>query len=210
MLEDLNECRERIKETFFNNLFQTISQFETRSNVSATEIDARRAESLIMLGPVLERIEYELLAPIVERVFAIMSRAGILPPAPADIQGQPINVEFVSMLATSQAAAATGGIERLFSVAGNLVGVDPAVMDNIDIDYAIDKYSSLMNNDPKIIRSPQELQSIRAQRAKDQQAQQMAQQADTAQKMAAAGQTLSQTDVGGGQNALQKMTGVAP
>jgi hypothetical protein len=38
----------------------------------------------------------------------------------------------------------------------------------------------------------------------------MAQQADTAQKMAAAGQTLSQTDVGGGQNALQKMTGVMP
>ena len=84
------------------------------------------------------------------------------------------------------------------------------MMDNIDIDYAIDKYSSLMNNDPRIIRSPQELQGIRAQRQKDQQAQQLAQQADTAQKMAAAGQTLSQTDVGGGQNALQKMTGVAP
>ena len=207
MLEDLNECRERIKETFFNNLFQTISQFETRSNVSATEIDARRAESLIMLGPVLERIEYELLGPIVERVFAIMSRAGILPPAPATIQGQPINVEFVSMLATSQAAAATGGIERLFAVAGNLVGIDPAVMDNIDIDYAIDKYSSLMNNDPRIIRAPTELATIRKQR-QDQQAQDQA--AARAEQMAKAGQTLSQTDVGGGQNALQKMTGVAP
>jgi hypothetical protein len=207
MLEDLNECRERIKETFFNNLFQTISQFETRSNVSATEIDARRAESLIMLGPVLERIEYELLGPIVERVFAIMSRAGILPPAPATIQGQPINVEFISMLATSQAAAATGGIERLFAVAGNLVGVDPAVMDNIDIDYAIDKYSSLMNNDPRIIRAPTELATIRKQR-QDQQAQD--QMAARAEQMAKAGQTLSQTDVGGGQNALQKMTGVMP
>ena len=207
MLEDLNECRERIKETFFNNLFQTISQFETRSNVSATEIDARRAESLIMLGPVLERIEYELLGPIVERVFAIMSRAGILPPAPATIQGQPINVEFISMLATSQAAAATGGIERLFAVAGNLVGIDPAVMDNIDIDYAIDKYSSLMNNDPRIIRAPTELASIRKQR-QDQQAQDQA--AARAEQLAKAGQTLSQTDVGGGQNALQKMTGVMP
>ena len=207
LLEDLNECRERIKETFFNNLFQTISQFETRSNVSATEIDARRAESLIMLGPVLERIEYELLGPIVERVFAIMSRAGILPPAPATIQGQPINVEFISMLATSQAAAATGGIERLFAVAGNLVGIDPAVMDNIDIDYAIDKYSSLMNNDPRIIRAPTELAAIRKQR-QDQQAQDQA--AARAEQLAKAGQTLSQTDVGGGQNALQKMTGVAP
>ena len=210
MMEDLNEVRQRIKDTFFNNLFQTISQFETRSNVSATEIDARRAESLIMLGPVLDRIEYELLSPIVERVFSIMSRAGILPNAPPEVQGWPINVEFVSMLATAQAAAATSGIERLLQIAGSLVAVDPAVMDNLDIDYALDKYSALMNNDPKIVRSPQELAQIRAQRQKDMQAQQMAQQADTAQKMAAAGQTLSQTDVGGGQNALQMMTGVRP
>jgi len=210
MMDDLNEVRERIKETFFNNLFQTISQFETRSNVSATEIDARRAESLVMLGPVLERIQYELLGPIVERVFAVMSRARILPDAPAEVQGWPINVEFVSMLATSQAAAATSGIERLLQIAGGLVAVDPAVMDNIDVDYALDKYSSLMQNDPKIVRSPQMLAAIRKQRQQDQQAQQMAQQADTAQKMAAAGQTLSQTDVGGGQNALQAMTGVRP
>ncbi|HWU37793.1 MAG TPA: portal protein, partial [Candidatus Acidoferrum sp.] len=158
----------------------------------------------------LERIEYELLGPIVERVFAIMSRAGILPPAPSEVQGQPINVEFVSMLATSQAAAATGGIERLLQIAGGLVAVDPAVMDNIDVDYALDKYSSLMNNDPKIIRAPGELQAIRQQRAQAQAQQQAAANADTAQKMAQAGQTLSQTDVGGGQNALQKMTGVAP
>jgi hypothetical protein len=206
MMEDLNECRERIKETFFNNLFQTISQFETRSNVSATEIDARRAESLVMLGPVLERIEHELLAPIVERVFAIMSRARILPPAPPEIQGQPINVEFISMLATAQAAAATGGIERLFSIAGNLVGIDPAVMDNIDIDYALDKYSSLMNNDPRIIRSPQELAQIRAQR---QQQQEYDQQAARAEQLAKSAKVLSDTNTGGGQNALQRMTGVA-
>lgn len=207
MMEDLNECRERIKETFFNNLFQTISQFETRSNVSATEIDARRAESLVLLGPVLDRIEFELLAPIVERTFAIMSRAGILPPAPSEIQGWPINVEFISMLASAQAAAATGGIERLLQIAGGLVGIDPAVMDNIDVDYALDKYSSLMNNDPKIIRSPAALQQIRQQRQAQQQQDQMAARAE---QLAGAAKNLADTDVGGGQNALQRMTGVAP
>jgi hypothetical protein len=166
-----------------------------------------------MLGPVLERIEHELLAPIVERVFSVMSRAGILPPAPPEVQGNPINVEFVSMLATAQAAAQTGGIERLLGVAGNLVAIDPAVMDNIDVDYALDKFSSLMNNDPRLIRSPEQLKAIRDQRMKQQQAeaaaQQMGMMADNAQKMAAAGQTLSQTDVGGGQNALEQMTGVS-
>lgn len=204
IMEDLNEVRERIKRTFFNDLFQTISQFETRSNVSATEIDARRAESMVMLGPVLERIEFELLSPAIDRTFAIMSRAGILPPPPQDIQGRNIDIEYVSMLATAQAAAATSGIERTFQIAGNLAGIDPSVMDNIDIDYGINKYSSLMNNDPRLIRSPEMLANIRQQRAQ-QQAQQ--QQAEMAEKMAAGAKTLSETQVGGGKNALQQMTG---
>ena len=190
MTEDLNEIRARIKETFFNNLFQTISQFETRSNVSATEIDARRAESLVMLGPVLERIEHELLAPIIERVFAIMSRSGSFAPSSSrGAGGQPINVEFISMLATAQAAAPTGGIERLFQIAGGLVGVDPALLWTTSTStLPLDKYSELMQNDPRMIRSPDQQAGIRAQRAKDQQ-QQMAQMADNAGKLATAGQT---------------------
>jgi Bacteriophage head to tail connecting protein len=204
IMEDLNEVRERIKETFFNNLFQTISQYETRSNVSATEIDARRAESLILLGPVLERVYDEGIKPIIERTFAVTARAGILPPAPPEIQGKNINIEFVSMLAVAQAAAATSGIERLLQLGGNLAGVDPAVMDNIDIDYALDKYSDLLHNDPRMIRSPVQLKQIRDQR---QQQQQKQEQAEMAEKLAAGAKTLSETNVGGGQNALQQMTG---
>lgn len=204
ILEDLNEVRDRIKDIFFNNLFQMISQFEPKSNITATEIDARRSEQLIMLGPVLERIYDEGIKPIIERTWSIMSRAGILPPAPAEIQGQPMNIEFVSMLALAQAAAQTAGIERLFSIAGGLAGVDPAVMDNIDIDYGLDKYSDLLNNDPKLIRSPKQLATIRQMRAQQQQQQQ---QAEMAEKLAAGAKTLSETSVGGGRNALQQMTG---
>lgn len=208
--EDLQEVRTRIGRVFFNDLFQTITQYQTRSNVTATEIDARRAEAMIMLGPVLERIDNEGLKPLVERVFGMMSRAGIFPPAPAEIQGSHINIEFISMLATAQEASAAGGIERLFAIAGGLVGVDPAVMDNIDVDYAVDKYSSLLNNDPRIIRSPDQLKAIRNERRQAQQQQQMAEQVDAAQKLAAGAKTLSETDVGGGQNAIQALAGGGP
>lgn len=205
LTEDLNEVRERIKETFFNNLFQTISQFETRSNVSATEIDARRAESIVMLGPVLDRIHNEGLSIIIDRVFPMMVRAGILPPPPPEIAGKSMNIEYVSMLATAQNAAGASGIERTLGLAGNLAGVDPAVMDNIDIDFALDKYSSLLNNDPRMIRSPDALAQIRQNR-QAQQAQQ--QRVEMAEKLAAGAKTLSETDTGAGQNALQAMTGV--
>src|SRR5882757_599106 len=173
MTEDLNEVRERIKKIFFNDVLLTISQFETRSNVSATEIDARKAESLIMLGPVLERATDEGLKNFVERTFGIMSRvSGLLPPAPQEIAGQNMTLEFQSILSTAQRAAQSSGIERLFGMMGNLMGIDPAAADNVDIDYGLDKYSDLLGNDPKLIRSPAALADIRNRRAQQQQAQQ--------------------------------------
>lgn len=207
MMEDLNEVRDRIKRIFFNDLFQVASQYETRSNVTAVEWDMRKAESLVMLGPVLERLQNELLAPAIDRVFAIAARAGVIPPPPQEIQGMGMNIEYISMLSLAQSAAAASGIERILGLAGNLAGIDPAVVDNINVDYAFDKYSSLLNNDPKMIRSPEELMAIR-QRREQQQA--LQQRAEMAEKLAKSAKVMSDTDTGDGQNALQRMTGVVP
>jgi hypothetical protein len=90
-------------------------------------------------------------------------------------------------------------------MAGSLVGVDPGVMDNIDLDYTLDKYSSLMNNDPKIIRSPAQLAAIRQERQQAQEQQQHQMQVDNAQKLAGGAKTLSETNLGD-QNALEALT----
>jgi hypothetical protein len=201
---DLVEVRARLGKIFFNDILQVASQYETRSNVTAVEWDLRKSESLVMLGPVLERIDNEVLKPIINRVFAIASRAGIIPAAPTEVQGKSMHVEFVSMLAQAQQAASAAGIERLLQLAGGLVGVKPEVMDNIDADYALDKYSALLQNDPRIILSPAALAAIRQQRAAQQQ---QAQQAAIAQQLSQGAKNLSQTDVGGGQSALAAMFG---
>ena len=204
IMEDLNEVRDRIKRIFYNDLFQTISQFETRSNVTATEIDARRAEAMVMLGPVLERLDKEVLAPSVERTFKIAQRAGIMPPAPAEIQGLAMNIQFVSMLEQAQSAAQASGIERLFGVVGNLAGIDPQAADNVDIDYGLEKMNSLLHNDPKLIRSQQQLAQIRQDRQRQQQ---QAQQAEMAEKLSKGASNLANIDVGGGQTAAGAMMG---
>jgi hypothetical protein len=204
MTEDLNEVRERIRRIFFNDILMTASQYETRSNVTAVEWDMRKSESLVMLGPVLSRVYNEGVGPAVERTLAMMFRAGIIPPAPAEVQGRALSLEFMSMLFVAQMAAQASGIERLFQVVGSVEGVAPEAIDNVDVDYSLEKYSYLMNNDPRLIRPPAVLQQIRQQRQQQAQAQQRAEQAE---KLAAAGKTMSETDVGGGQNALQRMIG---
>jgi hypothetical protein len=202
---DLLEVKSRMSQTFFNDVLRTASQYETRSNVTAVEWDLRKSESLIMLGPALERIDFEVLRPVLDRVFAIANRAGILPPPPPEISGQMMTIDFVSMLAQAQQATRAASIERVLGMAGNLVGVVPDAMDNIDIDYSLDKFSSLLNNDPKMIRSPEELGKIRQQR---QQQNQQAQQAAIAQQLSQGAKNLAGIDVGGGQNAAQKLLGL--
>ena len=182
---DIEMAQQRLSKTFFNDVLMTASQFETRSNVTAVEWNMRKSESMVALGPALDRIDNECLGPTIDRVFGIASRAGILPPAPPDIQGQMIQINYVSMLKQAQDATAAGGIEALLKLGGELEGIKPGSMMNIDIDYAIDKYSALQNNDPKLIRSPQALAQLRADEAKQQQATQQAAIAEQLSKSAA-------------------------
>lgn len=202
LVEDIKEVQVRIKNTFFNDLFMMISQLDTVR--TATEIDARKEEKLIQLGPVLERFENEALDPSINAVFGIMLRGGLLPPIPQELSGQKIKVEYISMLAEAQKAASTAAIERIFGFAGNLAAVKPEILDNLDGDEAIDEYADMLGVSPKIIVSAAKVAQMRAARNQQMQ-QQMAIQ--NSQPLAAGAQTLSQTDVGGGQNALQKIIG---
>ena len=99
------------------------------------------------------------------------------------------------------------GVERVLQMVGQLEGIRPEAIDVVDTDYAIMKASHLLNNDPKLIRSPAMLAQIRQQRQEAAQQQQLAASADAAQKLSAGAKNLSDTDVGGGQNALAAMIG---
>lgn len=204
LVEDIKEVQARIKNTFFNDLFMMISQLDTVR--TATEIDARKEEKLIQLGPVLERFENEALDPSINCVFDIMLRGRLLPPVPPELSGQKIKVEYISMLAEAQKAASTTAIERLFGFAGNLAAVKPEILDNLDADEAIEEYADMLGVSPKIVVAAAKVAQIRAARSQQMQQQQTLQNSVAAAQGA---QTLSQTDVGGGQNALQKMLGGA-
>lgn len=197
---DVAEVQGRVKSIFFVDLFMMISELDTVR--TATEIDARREEKLIQLGPVIERFENEVLDPIIDRTFAIMARRGLLPEAPPEISGLELNVQYVSMLAEAQRAAATTGIERMLQLAGGLAAVDPSVLDNIDLDRTVGNYANDLGVDPELIRTDKTVTMIRAARAKAEQKQAALEQTPAAVDAA---KTLSETQLGGGQTALSAM-----
>ena len=51
---DIAEVQGRVKEAFYANLFLMLAESDRRE-ITAREIDERREEKMLMLGPVLER-----------------------------------------------------------------------------------------------------------------------------------------------------------
>ncbi len=205
MVNAIAKVEGRIKATFFEDLFLMISQLDTVR--TATEIAERKEEKMLMLGPALERLHDELLRPAIERTWEIMQRNRLLPPPPPALApGQFVAVEFISTLAQAQKAVATAAIERVFGFAGNIAAIKPDIMDSLDADEALREYSDMVGAPPKIVVDPRKVAQLRAARAQQQQ-QQLALQSGLAAAQGA--KTLADTDVGGGMNALQRMTGLA-
>jgi predicted amino acid-binding ACT domain protein len=204
---DIQDVRQRIKSGFFNDLFLMLEQAE-KNNMTAYEVAQRQQEKMQVLGPVIERMQNEALSPLIQRVFSIMQRKKMFPPLPAKMRGIPLQIEYISMLAQAQKAAATAGIERVLGMAGNIVGVSPEVMDNIDIDETLREYGDMLNVPHKIFKDKAAVAAIRAQRAQQNAAQQqLAMASHAAQVLPQAAQTLSQTQTGAGQSALDMMLG---
>ena len=194
---DIAQHEQRIDQTFYKDIFMMLAN-DTRSNVTATEINERREEKMLMLGPVVERLENELLTPLVERTFNILNKQGRLPPPPEEIQGESMKVEYISVISQAQKAVATVGIERTISFVGNLAAVNPEVLDKIDFDQTVDEYAMMTGVPPTIIRSDEDVEAIRQQKAQAAQAQQ---QMAMMQQGVDQAKVLSETDMGG-ENAL--------
>lgn len=202
MVKARDDIRTLINRAFFSDLFLMISQLDTVR--SATEIDARKEEKLVQLGPVLERLNNEGLDPDINRIFRIMWRNGMLAKMPDALRGVTLKVQYVSVLADEQRASSTTAIERLTQIVGNIAGAKPEALDKINWDELIDTYADLLLVPPKVLNDKRTLLKLRNTRQQQQTAQTTA---AITPALADAAQNLSNTDMGGGQNALQMMFG---
>jgi hypothetical protein len=201
LIKDIQGVEMRIKDTFFNGLFQILPVDSAVR--TATEIDVRQQEKMILLGPVLERNDTEGLGPDIKRIFAICARMGVFPPMPDQLRNTSLKIEYVSMLSELQRGSMTTAIERTLQLAGNLVAVTPDIMDNLDTDVMIREYGGMLRLDPRTMRPPDSVMQIRQARSAQEQA---AVGLQTGATLAQGAKTLSETDTSG-QNLLAAMLG---
>ena len=189
LLADIVDCRDRVRGSFYADLFLMLANMQN-TRMTATEVAERHEEKLIMLGPVLERLHNELLSPLVDMTFTRMIESGMVPPAPAELQGMDLNIEFVSMLAQAQRAIGTNAVDRFVGNLGAIAQMKPDILDKFDQDQWADVYADMLGVDPSLIVADKDVALLRNARnqalAAKEQAAVMQQQSQTVKNMAQA------------------------
>jgi hypothetical protein len=171
--------RNSIRNAFYVNQLM----MQQGPQMTATEVIQRNEEKMRLLGPVLGRLQSELLKPLIDRVFAIMIRKNIFLPAPEFLAGKDIEIEYVSPLAKAQKSSELQSIMRGIEIMGSLANVAP-VFDYINFDKLVKHLLDIVGVPQKVLKPQAQVNSERQQK---QQQQEQAMQMQQLQQIAQAG-----------------------
>ena len=163
--------RNAIRDTFYVNQLM----MQNGPQMTATEVVQRNEEKMRLLGPVLGRLQSELLRPLIDRTFAILLRKKIFRPAPQFLSGKDIQIEYVSPLAKAQRSSELQSVMRAIEIFGSLSKISP-VFDHIDIDALVTYLADIVGVPAKVLNSKAQVNAIRQQKQQQQDQQMQMQQ----------------------------------
>lgn len=171
LLADIQDVRERIRSSFYADLFLMLSMAGPNTRMTATEVAERHEEKLLALGPVLERLHNEMLQPLIDITFDAMVEQNMLPPPPDELAGADLNIEFVSILAQAQRAVGSNSVDRFMGNVMQLSQIKPEILDKVNFDNWTNQYGEMLGIDTDLIVPDADVQALRNARAQAQAAQ---------------------------------------
>lgn len=133
-------------------------------NVKAAFVYNRRDERFRQLGPLLARAESGLLGTILIRTFNTLWRQGQFPDMPPELEGENLAIEYVSPIARAQRSVEGEDIQRLIALMGPVGEIDPSIWHNLDPDGLVDVAAQELYNIPsRVLRSPDDVATMRQQ-----------------------------------------------
>ena len=164
--------RTAIREAFFVDQLQ----LQDGPQMTATEVQQRTEEKLRVMGPILGRQHNEFLKPVIERVLNILIRKKLVEPAPAIIEKENVQVQYISMIAKAQKAIDAETLNRVIQSIAPLMQTSPEIMDNFDADAILKHNARTLGLPEKLLISDTEREEVRKGRAEMLQQQQQQQQ----------------------------------
>jgi hypothetical protein len=200
----IGEVKNDIKEGLYNDLFLMLA-LSGDKEMTAREVAERHEEKLLSVGPVVERLQPELLDKAIDLAFYNMDQVGMLPDAPMELGESTIEIEYIGLLAQAQKMVGVAAVQQTTAFAGNLIAVWPEAKHKINPFKAIDEVADMSGAPAGMIVPDEEaLARVDAENKAMQQQQQM----EGMMQAAQGAKTLSETDLEKN-SALKALTGGA-
>jgi hypothetical protein len=174
--QTVEDVRKRIREGYYVDIFQLANGPQK----TAYEVAQITEEKMRLLGPLLGRMQPELLQVMITRVFGILFRKGKIDKIPDQLMGRRIVVRYSSLIARAQRISEGQNIMRMMQAVQPFVQLDPTIMDNVDGDEVLKFVADVYGTPAKVMRDKSDVKKIRAGRAQAQQ--KLMQQQDEAHK----------------------------
>jgi hypothetical protein len=151
-----------------NRVFR-VDQLQLKESpaMTATEVQVRYELMQRLLGPTLGRLQNDFLNPLVSRTFNILNRAGRLPQLPEKVreaQGE-ISLEYTGPLPRAQRMEQVRATQEWLMTIGQMAEVFPSMLDSVDPDAVTRRIARLMSVPAAMLRTDEEVQQLRAERA---------------------------------------------
>jgi hypothetical protein len=187
----INEDSNRVREGFFYNLFMSIRSADAnRKTMTATEVASRDNEAFLILGPVIERIDYELLDNGVSRIIQCCYSAGLIGETPREIIDAGVKFEYTSILSQAQKAVATAKIKEVTGYIGQMSTLWPQAKNMLKVYKTGMEYAEAVG-EVSILNTEEEFNKINA---GENRMLQMQEEAKMSKDLADAGKVVSETD----------------
>lgn len=166
-LDLLSHFQAKIKRVLMSDQLTPIGS----SPLTATEVTARVNTYRQQLGAVFGRLQAEYLHQLLERLWGLAMRSGVLPPAPEELMvASKISFKFINPLAAAQKLESVTAIQNMMLSITELAQIDPTIMDNIKIDSIAQIVGDGLGVPMIILRTEEELAEVRQQRQEQEQA----------------------------------------
>ncbi len=166
-----DELIESIKRMFYSDQLQFPDQQD--KDMTAREVVVRYEMMKSLFGSTFGRIVYELLSPLIERLWSKMFRVGMLPEPPAILGNvTDFKIKYKSPLALAQKIQDAQAIDSWLASMMPLYEVDPTIFDTVDLKKVAVCKADLLGVPAKVMRSNEEQKELAEKRAKAEEAQQ--------------------------------------
>jgi hypothetical protein len=134
-------------------------QFSGDAKMTATEVVQRTEERMRLLGPILGRMESELLGPIITRVFGIMLRQGAFLPQPEELDGVDWRVEYTSPLSLAQRSQRVDRAIMMITAASSVAQFDQGVFARFNSEEFLPWIANTLGVDPELVLDDDEFEA---------------------------------------------------